>query len=81
MAKWTYLTLIPNYYLPDVEVFLKPNTVKGVINYFGLQGLKYSPQPTFDFYKAYREQINQMKREVSASMQVNNAAFCGFLMM
>ncbi|MEQ8175484.1 MAG: hypothetical protein ABRQ26_10510 [Syntrophomonadaceae bacterium] len=81
MAKWTYLTLIPNYYRPDVEVFLKPNTVKGVIANFDLEGLKYSPKPSFDFYKAYREQINQMKREVSASMQVNNAAFCGFLMM
>ncbi|MEN6326923.1 MAG: hypothetical protein ABFD18_12045 [Syntrophomonas sp.] len=81
LAKWTYLTLIPNYYRPDIEVYIKPNTVKGVIAYFGLEGVKYSPKPTFGFYKAYREQIKQMKQEVSAVMQVNNAAFCGFLMM
>lgn len=81
MAKWTYLTICPTYYRPDYEVFIKPNTVKGVIVYFNLEGLKYSPKPSFGFYKSYREQINQMKREVSASLQVENAAFCGFLMM
>lgn len=81
LAKWTYLTLIPNYYHPDEEVYIKPNTVKGVIAYFGLEGLQYSPKPTFAFYRAYREQIRQMKQEVSTTMQVNNAAFCGFLMM
>ncbi len=81
LAKWPLLTVCPVYYRPDVEVFLKPTTVKGVIEYFELEGLQYSPKPTFEFYSAYREQINQMKREVEASLRVNNAAFCGFLMM
>lgn len=81
IAKWPLLTVCPVYYRPSVEVFIKPTTVKGVIEYFELEGLKYSPKPTFEFYAAYREQINQMKHEVAATLQVNNAAFCGFLMM
>ena len=81
LAKWTLLTACPLYYRPDVEVFIKPTTVKGVIKYFELEGLTYSPKPTFEFYQAYRGQINQIKKEVDASLQVDNGAFCGFLMM
>lgn len=81
LAKWPLLTICPVYYRPGVEVFIKPTTVKGVIEYFELEGLKYSPSPTYDFYRAYREQINQMKIEIDPSLQNDNAAFCGFLMM
>ncbi|OGO78154.1 MAG: hypothetical protein A2Y23_12265 [Clostridiales bacterium GWB2_37_7] len=81
LAKWPLITVCPIYYRPDVEVFIKPTTAKGVITYFELEGLKYSPKPTFEFYRAYREQINQMKEELDASLQYDNAAFCGFLMM
>jgi hypothetical protein len=81
LAKWPLLTVCPIYYRPGVEVFIKPTTAKGVITYFELEGLKYSPNPTFEFYRAYREQINQMKKELDTSLQYDNAAFCGFLMM
>lgn len=81
LAKWPLLTVCPAYYRPNVEVFIKPTTVKGVIEYFELEGLKYSSNPTFQFYCAYRDQINQMKKEVDDSPQSDNAAFCGFLMM
>ncbi len=81
LAKWPLLTVCPVYYRPDVEVFIKPTTVKGVIEYFELEGLKYSPKPTYDFYRAYREQINRIKKEVDTSLQIDNTAFCGFLMM
>ncbi len=81
LAKWPLLTVYPIYYRPSVEVFVKPTTAKGIIDYFELTGLKYSPNPTFEFYQAYREQIMQMKQEVDVSLQVDNAAFCGFLMM
>lgn len=81
LAKWPLLTVCGVYYRPDVEVFIKPTTAKNVIEFFGLEGLKYSPKPTFEFYRAYREQINAMKAQVDASLQVDNAAFCGFLMM
>jgi len=81
LAKWPLLTVCPVYYRPDVEVFIKPTTVKSVIEYFELEGLKYSPKPTYDFYRAYREQINRIKKEVDTSLQIDNTAFCGFLMM
>ncbi|HEX3047817.1 MAG TPA: hypothetical protein VHY08_23900 [Bacillota bacterium] len=81
LAKWPLLTVCPVYYRPQVEVFIKPTTAKGVIEYFELEGLKYNSKPTFEFYRAYREQINQLKEEVAKSLQFDNAAFCGFLMM
>ena len=81
VAKWPLLTVYPIYYRPSVEVFIKPTTAKGIIAYFELTGLSYSPRPTFEFYRAYREQILMMKQEVSEPLQVDNAAFCGFLMM
>ncbi|MEQ8236972.1 MAG: hypothetical protein ABRQ23_09355 [Syntrophomonadaceae bacterium] len=82
MAKWPLLTAIPYYYRPEFEVFMKPTTVKGVIEFFELKGLKYSPKPTYPFYRDYRQQILEMKRTVSIKLGFNdNAAFCGFLMM
>ena len=81
LAKWPLITVCPAYYRRGVEVFIKPTTVKGIIEYFELEGLKYSPTPTYEFYKAYREQINLIKKEVDASLQPDNAAFCGFLMI
>jgi hypothetical protein len=81
LAKWPLVTVYSIYYRPSVEVFIKPTTAKGIIGYFELAGLKYNSNPTFEFYQAYREQIMQMKQEVDVSLQVDNAAFCGFLMM
>lgn len=81
IAKWPVLTVLPIYYRPDIEVFIKPTTAKGIIAHFELTGLKYSAQPNFEFYEAYRQQIVLMKQEVSEMLRVDNAAFCGFLMM
>lgn len=80
IAKWPLLTVCPVYYNPGIEVLIKPTTVKNVISCFELEGIKYSPKPTFEFYRAYREQINAMKKTVNLSLE-DNAAFCGFLMM
>lgn len=81
IAKWPVLTVFPIYYRPADEVFVKPTTAKGIIAYFELTGFKYSAQPNFAFYEAYRQQILLMKQEVSEMLRVDNAAFCGFLMM
>lgn len=81
LAKWPLLTVYGIYFRPNAEVFIKPTTAKGIIEYFELTGLKYNSSPTFEFYQAYREQIVRIKQEVDASLQVDNAAFCGFLMM
>lgn len=81
LAKWSLITIIPNYYAPLDEVFVKPTTAKGVIRYFELDDLHYHPAPTFDFYRRYRQHIIEMRKLVDPSLTPNNAAFCGFLMM
>ena len=81
LAKWTLITIIPVYYSPDIEVFIKPTTTKGVIKYFELDNLIYKPLPTYDFYCRYKDEINNMKKEVSSLLSPSNPAFSGFLMM
>jgi hypothetical protein len=81
LAKWPLLTVYPIYYRPEVEVFVKPTTAKGIIEFFEIEGVTYNARPTFAFYKDYRAQIMEMKQMVDVSLRVDNAAFCGFLMM
>ena len=81
LAKWSLLTILPVYFHPQSEVFVKPTTAKGVIDYFELSGLTYRPLPSWEFYNGYRRQILDMKSRVSPSLSPNNAAFTGFLMM
>jgi hypothetical protein len=81
LAKWSLMTIIPNYYHPEHEIFVKPTTTKGVIATFELEGLIYKPQPSWDFYRRYRETILEMKDLVDSSLTPSNAAFSGFLMM
>lgn len=81
LAKWSLVTLIPNYYRPNDEVFIKPTTVKGVIAFLDLKGLHYTPRPNWDFYRGFRDQVLEMKSHVDPTLAVSNAAFLGFLMM
>ena len=81
LAKWSLLTILPVYFHPQSEVFVKPTTAKGIIDYFELSGLTYRPLPSWEFYNGYRRQILDMKSRVSPSLSPNNAAFTGFLMM
>ena len=81
IAKWSLVSIIPAYFAPTTEVFVKPTTAKGVIKYFEIDGLDYKPLPSWQFYLAYRELINTAKQQVSASLSPSNAAFSGFLMM
>lgn len=81
MAKWTLMTIIPAYFYPADEVYIKPTTVKGIIQAFDLQGLVYKSAPTFDFYTLYRAELVKMKNIVDPIFHDDNAAFSGFLMM
>ena len=81
LAKWTLLTVCLVYFRPAEEIFIKPTTVKNVIDYFELEGLKYSPAASWEFYDLYRQQINLMKSLADKRLQTDNAAFSGFLMM
>lgn len=81
LAKWSLMTICPYQYRPLKEVFVKPTTTKNVIRQFQLEDLVYKPRPSWTFYAAYRETIEEMKAAVSPSLSPNNAAFTGFLMM
>lgn len=80
MAKWTVMTIIQNYFRPRRDVFVKPTTVKLIINALGLD-LHYKARPTWDFYRRYRDYIQEMRAEVDPCLTGSNAAFSGFLMM
>ncbi|MBD3256795.1 hypothetical protein GF377_00075 [candidate division GN15 bacterium] len=79
MAKWTLMTVVPAYYRPDEEVFVKPSTTKSIIKNLELD-LVYKPTPTWEFYETYRDIINNLKTKVSRSLSPSNPAFCGFMM-
>ncbi|MEZ5471635.1 MAG: hypothetical protein R3E90_07630 [Marinicella sp.] len=81
LAKWSLISILPNYVFPDKEVFVKPTTAKGVIAHFELEGVVYKPQPSWDFYEKYKAHILEMKALVDPALKPSNAAFCGFLMM
>ncbi len=81
LAKWSLVTVCLFYYHPEREVFVKPTTTRNVIRQFEVDGLVYSPYPTWPFYAGYRKLIESMKAEVDPRLCPNNAAFTGFLMM
>lgn len=81
LAKWSLMTILPVYFSPQKEVFVKPTTAKGVIKYFELESLEYKPLPSWNFYASFRETILEMRSMVDPSLSPNNAAFTGFLMM
>jgi len=81
LAKWSLITICPAYFRPEYDVFVKPTTAKGVIEFFELKSLQYKPSPTWAFYEEYRAIINDMKSKVDPGLSPSNAAFSGFLMM
>jgi hypothetical protein len=80
LAKWPLMTVCQAYYRPQVEVFIKPTTTKGIIAVLELKDLQYSPTPSWSFYERYRATINEMKTRVDPSLSLYNIAFTGFMM-
>jgi hypothetical protein len=81
VAKWSLMTICQTYFHPRQDVLVKPNTVKGIIEYFELKNLQYKPTPTWAFYEAYRSVIHEMKSKVDQSLSPSNAAFSWFLLL
>ncbi|MCI0609394.1 MAG: hypothetical protein L0Z71_10075 [Anaerolineae bacterium] len=81
LAKWSLMTICQTYFRPEFDVYIKPTTAKGVIEYFELKNLQYKPTPSWPFYDEYHSVINEMKSKVDASLSPSNAAFSGFLMI
>lgn len=81
IAKWPILTVLGVYFNGDYEVLVKPTTVKSVLKYLEVTEFKYSTKPNFDFYSQYRSLINDLKAHTSKTLDVDNGAYCGFLMI
>jgi hypothetical protein len=81
LAKWPLMTICQAYYHPQREVFVKPTTVKSIIEYFELMHLQYKPAPTWTFYEAYRSTLHEMKSQVDKSLSPTNLAFSWFLLL
>lgn len=81
LAKWSLMTVCQTYFYPQMDVFIKPTTVKGVIEYFELKSLHYKLTPSWAFYEAYRSAFLEMKSKVHPSLSPANPAFSGFLWM
>jgi hypothetical protein len=81
LAKWSLMTVCQTYFHPQRDVFIKPTTVKGVIEYFELRDLQYKPTPSWAFYERYRAIFHEMKSKVDKSLSPTNPAFSGFLFM
>ena len=81
LAKWPLMTICQTYYHPQKDVFVKPTTVKSIIEYFELRHLQYRPAPTWSFYEAYRSTLHDMKSQVDRSLSPTNLAFSWFLLL
>jgi len=80
LAKWTLVTLVPGYYAPNDEIFVKPSTTKMIVKQMELD-LVYKPTPSWAFYSEYRKSLRQMRKVAKQVKAKSNPAFTGFLMM
>ena len=79
LAKWPVITVIPYYFAPNREVFVKPTTIKKIIVQYELNDLEYRPLPDYGFYEGLKGHIDRMKSQVDPSLVGDNAAFTWFL--
>jgi hypothetical protein len=81
IAKWAVISVVPFYFAPTKEAFVKPTTAKGIITHLEVEELIYKPAPTWEFYKGYLRLLKEIKTQVAPSLSPNNAALTGFLMV
>ena len=81
LAKWSLISILPLYFRPEEEVFVKPTTAKKVLAFLEIDDIVYRPQPSWEFYERFQHHIETMKDNVDSELSPNNAAFTGFLMM
>lgn len=81
IAKWAVISVVPFYFAPKKEAFVKPTTAKGILSYLEVVGLEYKPTPSWAFYKGYLDLLGEIRNEVAPSLSPNNAALSGFLMI
>ena len=80
LAKWPVVTVLPVYFRPRDEVFVKPTGAKAVVAAMGLP-LSYRPRPDWAFYSGYRAALMEMIAASDPRLSPSTLAFGGFLMM
>ncbi|MEH6515338.1 MAG: hypothetical protein V7742_01560 [Halioglobus sp.] len=81
LAKWAVISVVPFYFSPQKEAFVKPTTAKGILAYLEIEDLIYKPTPSWSFYQGYQKLLAEIKKEVVPTLSPNNAALTGFMMM
>jgi hypothetical protein len=81
LAKWSVISVVPFYFSPATEAFVKPTTAKGILALLEVEDFAYRPAPTWEFYQAYRNLLSEVKEKVVPTLSPNYAALSGFLMM
>jgi len=81
LAKWAVISVVPFYFAPNKEAFVKPTTAKGIIRFLEVQDLEYQPMPLWEFYRGYVKLLDEIRRESVPTLAPNYAALTGFLMM
>jgi len=81
IARWAVISAVPFYLAPRRECFVKPTTAKRILTALEVEDLHYHPMPSWEFYAGYRRLMNDVRKQVSASLSPTNAALSGFLMM
>jgi len=81
IAKWAVISVVPFYFAPNKEAFVKPTTAKGILSYLEIDEFAYHPTPSWAFYKSYLKLLGEIKQQVVPTLSPNNAALTGFLMI
>jgi len=81
LAKWAVISVVPFYFAPTKEAFVKPTTAKGIVRYLEVAELEYKPTPSWEFYRGYVALLDEIKGEVVPTLSPNYAALTGFMMM
>lgn len=78
LAKWSLVTIIPAYYYPTKEVFVKPTTAKNILRHFKINEMIYKPTPSWKFYQQYRKLFKDAKGMVDNIYRLQTLYLQGF---
>jgi hypothetical protein len=81
LAKWSVISVVPFYFAPRKEAFVKPTTAKGILRFLEIEDPVYKPMPSWEFYQGYKRLLEEIGRAVVPTLAPNNAALSGFMMM
>lgn len=81
LAKWAIISIVPFYFAPTREAFVKPTTAKGIIAFLEVDDLHYRPTPSWEFYRGYVKLLDSIQQQVAPTLSPNYAALSGFMMI